>query len=73
MTAIDIQFTNDFNEACILRDQGFEPIECAFGQFGSVMGPSAWIITARKAIAKGLRFVPVEMRTELARTIRASS
>ena len=39
MTAIDIQFTNDFNEACILRDQGFEPIECAFGQFGSVMGP----------------------------------
>lgn len=39
MTEIDIQFTNDFQEACHLRDQGYEPIECAFGQFGSVMGP----------------------------------
>ncbi len=34
-----IRFTNDYEAACRLRDQGFEPIECAFGQYGSVMGP----------------------------------
>ena len=39
MTQIDIQYTNDYNEAVRLRDQGYEPIECAFGQYGSVMGP----------------------------------
>jgi hypothetical protein len=33
-----IRFTNDFQEACDFRDAGYEPIECAFGQFGSVMG-----------------------------------
>jgi hypothetical protein len=35
---IDIRFTNDYSEACELRDLGYEPIECAFGQYGSVMG-----------------------------------
>ncbi len=34
-----IRFTNDYEAACRLRDLGFEPIECAFGQYGSVMGP----------------------------------
>jgi len=35
---IDIRFTNSHAEASALRDQGYEPIECAFGQYGSVMG-----------------------------------
>ncbi|MGC6418308.1 MAG: hypothetical protein ACON3Z_14395 [Bradymonadia bacterium] len=35
---VQIAFTHDFQEACDLRDQGYEPIECAFGQYGSVMG-----------------------------------
>lgn len=39
MNELDIKFTNDFAEAQRLRDQGYEPIECAFGQHGSVMGP----------------------------------
>ncbi len=30
--------TNDYHEACRLRDAGYEPIECAFGQYGSVLG-----------------------------------
>ena len=34
-----IRFTNDYEAACRLRDLGFEPIECAFGQHGSVLGP----------------------------------
>ncbi len=38
---LDIRYTNDFDEACNLRDQGYEPIECAFGQHGSVLGPLA--------------------------------
>jgi len=37
--ALLIRFTNDYEAACRLRDLGFEPIECAFGQYGSVMGP----------------------------------
>ena len=39
MSSLDIRFTNDFQEACRLRDEGYEPIECAFGQYGSVLGP----------------------------------
>lgn len=35
---LDIRFTNDFDDACRLRDAGYEPIECAFGQHGSVLG-----------------------------------
>ena len=38
---LQINFTNDYDEACRLRDAGFEPIECAFGQYGSVMGAFA--------------------------------
>ncbi len=38
---LDIRFTNDYAQACELRDQGYEPIECAFGQRGSVLGPLA--------------------------------
>ncbi len=34
-----IRFTHDYDTACRLRDEGFEPIECAFGQYGSVLGP----------------------------------
>ena len=37
--SLDIRFTNRFSEASKLRDEGYEPIECAFGQHGSVMGP----------------------------------
>ncbi len=33
--------TNDHQEACRLRDAGYEPVECAFGQLGSVLGPLA--------------------------------
>lgn len=35
---LQIEFTHSYDEACRLRDAGFEPIECAFGQYGSVMG-----------------------------------
>ncbi len=38
---LQIRFTDDFYEAQALRDKGFEPIECAFGQLGSVLGPLA--------------------------------
>lgn len=38
---MEIRFTNAFDEAVRLRDQGFEPIECAFGGHGSVMGELA--------------------------------
>ncbi|MFN3198620.1 MAG: hypothetical protein ACE366_09445 [Bradymonadia bacterium] len=41
MADLDIQFTHDHQEACRLRDAGYEPIECAFGQYGSVLGPLA--------------------------------
>ncbi|MCA9539702.1 MAG: hypothetical protein KC620_12485 [Myxococcales bacterium] len=41
MQSVEIRFTNDFDEARRLRDAGFEPIECAFGQHGSVLGPLA--------------------------------
>jgi hypothetical protein len=33
-----IAHTNDYSTACRLRDDGYEPIECAFGQHGSVLG-----------------------------------
>lgn len=33
-----IAHTNDYATACRLRDDGYEPIECAFGQHGSVLG-----------------------------------
>ena len=36
---MEIQYTDSFEEALSLRDQGYEPIECAFGSYGSVMGP----------------------------------
>ncbi len=39
MSTLDIQFTNDIKEAQRFCDLGYEPIECAFGQYGSVMGP----------------------------------
>lgn len=35
---LEIAFTNQFEEAKRLRDLGYEPIECAFGQNQSVMG-----------------------------------
>lgn len=35
---LQIEFTHDYATACRLRDAGFEPIECAFGQYGSVLG-----------------------------------
>lgn len=38
MNDLDIQFTHSHKTARKLRDAGYEPIECAFGQFGSVMG-----------------------------------
>ncbi len=36
---LEIRFTHNFDEATKLKDFGYEPIECAFGQYGSVMGP----------------------------------
>lgn len=38
MHDLDIRYTNDYETACRLRDAGYEPVECAFGQHGSVMG-----------------------------------
>lgn len=38
---LQIRYTNDYAEACRLRDDGYEPIECAFGQYGSVLGEHA--------------------------------
>ena len=35
---MELVHTNDYHEACRLRDAGYEPIECAFGQYGSVLG-----------------------------------
>ncbi|MBU1900523.1 hypothetical protein KKB55_22490, partial [Myxococcota bacterium] len=35
---MDIRFTHDFKEAQRLAAEGYEPIECAFGQRGSVLG-----------------------------------
>lgn len=37
--ALDIRYTNDHREAIRLRDLGYEPLECAYGQHGSVLGP----------------------------------
>ena len=39
VSTLDLQFTNDIKEAQRFCDLGYEPIECAFGQYGSVMGP----------------------------------
>lgn len=41
MADLKIEFTHDHAEAERLRDLGYEPVECAFGQYGSVMGPLA--------------------------------
>jgi len=41
MPALDIVHTNDHGQAERLRDAGYEPVECAFGQYGSVLGPLA--------------------------------
>ena len=38
---MDIIYTDSYEEALALRDAGYEPIECAFGSYGSVMGPLA--------------------------------
>ncbi len=38
MTDLDIRYTNDYDTACRWRDEGYEPVECAFGQHGSVLG-----------------------------------
>ncbi|MEE2789630.1 MAG: hypothetical protein VX589_19985 [Myxococcota bacterium] len=35
---LEIRFTHHYAEAVRLRDNGYEPIECAFGQHGSVLG-----------------------------------
>ena len=35
---MDLKFTHEYAEAVALRDAGYEPIECAFGQYGSVLG-----------------------------------
>lgn len=37
--AIQIVYTDDYEKAAVLRDEGYEPIECAFGAYGSVLGP----------------------------------
>lgn len=39
--ALVIAHTNDFDTARRLRDDGYEPVECAFGQHGSVLGRHA--------------------------------
>jgi hypothetical protein len=41
MPQLDLVFTHDYAEACRLRDTGYEPVECAFGQHGSVLGTYA--------------------------------
>lgn len=38
MNELVIAYTNDHATACRLRDDGYEPVECAFGQHGSVLG-----------------------------------
>lgn len=35
---LELVFTHKHPEACRLRDAGYEPVECAFGQHGSVLG-----------------------------------
>lgn len=35
---LDIRYTDSHPEAIALRDAGYEPIECAFGGYGSVLG-----------------------------------
>jgi hypothetical protein len=41
MATPELIFTHDFAEATRLCAAGYEPIECAFGQHGSVLGPLA--------------------------------
>jgi len=36
---LELKFSNHYQTVMSLRDEGYEPIECAFGQYGSVMGP----------------------------------
>ena len=36
---IELVYTNNFKEASKYRDAGYEPMECAFGDEGSVVGP----------------------------------
>lgn len=38
MGGVQIRYTDSWDEACALRDEGFEPVECAFGGHGSVLG-----------------------------------
>jgi hypothetical protein len=39
MPDLEIIHTHEFDEARRRRDAGYEPVECAFGQYGSVLGP----------------------------------
>jgi hypothetical protein len=41
MNPLVIAHTHDYDTACRLRDDGYEPVECAFGQHGSVLGKYA--------------------------------
>ena len=36
---LDLVYTNNFKEAGKYRNKGYEPVECAFGEKGSVVGP----------------------------------
>jgi len=38
-SSLQIIHTNDYQEALSYTQRGYEPIECAFGGFGSVLGP----------------------------------
>ena len=38
---MEIRYTDSFEEATALCEAGFEPIECAYGAYGSVLGPLA--------------------------------
>lgn len=38
---VEVFYTDSYSDACRLRDAGYEPIECAFGGYGSVLGPLA--------------------------------
>lgn len=41
MSHVQVRYTDSYEEACALRDAGWEPVECAFGGHGSVLGPLA--------------------------------
>lgn len=41
MHPVQLRYTDSYEEACALRDAGWEPVECAFGGHGSVLGALA--------------------------------